>query len=89
MYVFATVVAAIGAIIGLGKLLQSGEKLTLRLAIGRGITTAALSVIAFAIMAWMPEIDPIAVVGISVFLASVGESELEKLVNTHLAKGKS
>lgn len=77
----AASMALIGAIIGLGKLLQSRERLTWRLAIGRAITTSALAVAAFSVLAWIPGISIYAVIGMGALLASLGESFIEKLIN--------
>ncbi len=80
-------VAAVGGIIGIGKLLQSGERLTLRLALGRAITTSALAVAAFAVLGWFPDISMEALVGLSVLAASIGEQGLEKLLNKYTKQG--
>lgn len=77
----AASMALIGAIIGLGKLLQSRERLTWRLAIGRAITTSALAVAAFSVLAWIPNISIYAVIGMGALLASLGESFIERLIN--------
>ena len=79
-------VAAVGGIIGIGKLLHSGERLTFRLALGRAITTAGLAVAAFAVLGWFPDLSDEALVGVSVLMASVGEQGLEKLVNSYTQK---
>lgn len=83
MYTLVAIAGAIGALIGIGKLLQSGELITLRLAIGRAITTAGLGVAAFSGLALMPELNNTTMLGLSVFLASVGETGLEKILNKY------
>lgn len=87
MLTLAVVIASIGAVIGLGKLLQSGESLTLRLAVGRAITTAALGIMAFVGLALIPELPPLALVGIAAFLASIGESGIERLLQRYTRDG--
>ncbi len=75
---FAGLIGVMGAVIGLGKLLQSGEKITVRLALGRAIGTSALGMSAFAFLAWIPDVPNIALVGIAALLASMGESAVER-----------
>lgn len=80
----AAVIATIGAIIGLGKLLQSAETITVRLAVGRAISTAALGVMAFVGLAFIPDLPDVVLIGIAAFLASIGESGLERLLQRYI-----
>lgn len=82
------IVAAGSAVIGIGKLLQSGEAVTLKLVIGRATVTSALGVGAFALLAWLPDVPDLALVGIAALLASLGESALEGLINAYFKRGK-
>ena len=84
MAVFALIVAAIGAAIGIAKLLLSSEVLTWRLIIGRAIVTSALAMGAFIGLAWMPDANPVVIVGVACVLASMGEQWLEKVLNKYL-----
>lgn len=86
MITFAVVLAAIGAMVGLGKLLQSGEHLTVRLIVGRMITNSVLSLVAFSVLVWIPDVSLIALVGISAGLGSLGEGVLEAAVNRYFKK---
>ncbi len=86
--VFAGIMGVIGAVIGLGKLLQSGEKITIRLALGRAIVTSGLGVSAFAVLVWIPDVPKIALVGVAALLASLGESALERIIYSKLHSKK-
>jgi len=70
----------VGLLIGLGQLLASTEKLTVRIVIGRCLSTAGLAVSAGAVLAWLPEIPVIAQIGIAATLASLGTSGLERFI---------
>ncbi|MFN3914729.1 MAG: holin [Aquabacterium sp.] len=76
--------AAIGAFVGLGKVLASEEKLTPRLIIGRAITSGGLGACAGAITLVAPDADPLVTFAVAAALASLGTSGLEALVNRYL-----
>ncbi len=69
--------ALIGALIALGKLLAGGEKLTLRLCAGRVIIGAALSMVAGAALAMIPDLSVTALIGLGSALGICGQSVLE------------
>lgn len=75
-------VAGLGLLIGLGKLLASKETFSWRLAIGRAIVSAGLAVAAGAILAFMPGISQLAVIGLAAASSVLGEQFLEKLLHT-------
>jgi len=83
----ALIVLGVGAVVGVGKLLQSDAKLTFRLIIGRAITTGVLALSAFSILAWIPDAPTALIVGIAAVLASVSEQALENLINKY-TKGR-
>ena len=83
---FAMLLAAVGAVIGIGKLLQSDEPITLRLAVGRAIVTAGLAVSAFALLAFLPNASDMVIAGFAVLLASMGESAIERYIRDRLKK---
>lgn len=70
----------VGVLTALGQLLASNEKLTPRIIIGRALASVGLSVSAGAILLWMTEVPPLALIGLSAGLASLGTSFLEKLM---------
>lgn len=70
----------LGAIIGLGQLLASKEVLTLRIVIGRALSSAGLAAAAASVLTWLPELPLAAVLGLAAALASLGTSGLEKLL---------
>ncbi len=86
--IFAGIVGFFGAIVGLGKLLQSGEKITFRLAMGRSIVTSCLCMSAFALLVWIPDVPKVALLGVAAVLASLGESALERIIYSRLHSKK-
>lgn len=70
-----------GALIGLGRLLVSGEKLTLRLILGRSIVSGGLAVAAGAVLTVIPNIPVLALCGLAAACAVLGEQFLERLLN--------
>ncbi|MGU7854958.1 holin [Burkholderia orbicola] len=64
---------SIGAAIGLGKLFLGGERLTLRLLLGRMIIGAGLSTSAGAILIVFNELPPIALVGVASTVGIMGK----------------
>lgn len=82
---FLMLLAGMGVVIGLGKLLASNEKFTWRLAVGRAIVSAGLSVAAGALLAFIPGLSQMALLGLAAASAVLGEQFLEKLI--HLKSG--
>lgn len=77
--------AAIGALIGLGKLLLSSEQLTPRLIIGRTILGSATSTVAGVALAQFPDLPMPALVGIGAGLGIAGAQFLEAWIKTKAA----
>lgn len=80
------VLVGMGVVIGIGKLLASDEKFSWRLAIGRAIVSAGLSVAAGAVIAFIPGLSQMAIIGLAAASAVIGEQFLEKLI--HLKSGE-
>ncbi len=72
--------AGIGAFLAVGQLLVGGKPLTWRLWIGRLIVGAGLSMAAGAALMMIPDLPPIALVGLGSALGISGQSILECLV---------
>lgn len=70
----------IGSLIAVGQILLSKDKVTLRLAAGRCISTGGLAMCAGAALAVFPDLPLVAQMGIAAALASLGASALEVLV---------
>jgi len=70
----------VGVVTALGQLLASNERLTFRIILGRALSAIGLSVSAGAILLWMADPHPLALIGVSAGLASLGTSFLEKLM---------
>jgi hypothetical protein len=81
------VLVGMGVVIGLGKLLASDEKFSWRLAAGRAIVSAGLSVAAGALIAFVPGLNQMAIIGLAAASAVLGEQFIEKLI--HLKAGGS
>lgn len=63
---------AMGALIALGKVLASNEKITLRLVAGRVILGSAISTAAGAALIQFPDISPVAINGLGAGLGILG-----------------
>lgn len=75
-----------GALIGIGQLLASGDKITLRVILARSIVSGALGLsVAAASLLW-PEISYSASVGLSCVIASLGTSAVERLFQRFILK---
>ena len=70
----------IGAVIGLGKLLVGGERLSVRIVLGRMIIGAALSASAGAVLIMFHDLSPTALVGVASAIGILGQSVLEAAV---------
>ena len=67
----------LGALIALGKALNSSEPMTTRLFVGRMILGSATSVAAGAILIWIPGISPLAINGLGAALGIAGFQAVE------------
>ena len=83
--------ALMGALIALGKMLNSDEPITLRLGLGRVIVGSALSLAAGVALYFVPDIHPLALAGIGSALGILGlngvEAWLRKKGINFLGKG--
>ena len=79
-FVQACVFTGVGVMIALGQILQTKEPVTLKVAIGRCITTGGIALVAGATLTLFPGIPFIAQVGIAAMLSSLGTSGLEVLI---------
>ncbi len=75
--------AGVGAAMAFGKLLAGGERVTLRLLIGRLIIGAGLSTAAATALMMIPNVSPAALVGLGSALGILGQSFLERLVQRY------
>jgi len=75
-----------GALIGLGKLLVSDEAITVRLVIGRAVLGSAASVMAGIVLLQVPDISPLALLGIGSALGIVGAQFLETWIKRRASK---
>jgi hypothetical protein len=73
--------AVIGAIIGLGKLLAEDRPITKKVVLGRMIVSAGLGGSAGALMSMFPSADPILLYGAAAAMASLGTSAIEIMLS--------
>lgn len=78
----------VGVSIGIGQLLVSGEVLTVRIIVGRAMSTGGIAMAAGAVLIWVPDLPMIAQIGVAAALASLGTSGLERLFQ-RLLQGRS
>ena len=69
----------VGTIIGLGQLMTSNEKITLRLLLGRSLSTGGLAMAAGVVLVWVPDLSMVGQIGVAAGLASLGTSGLERV----------
>ena len=66
-----------GALIGIAKLLVSSEQLTFRVVFGRALLGSATSMVAGIALLQIPNLDPLALLGIGSALGIVGSQYIE------------
>ncbi|EPE2951276.1 phage holin family protein [Escherichia coli] len=69
--------AGIGALIALGKVLNTAEPITLRLIIGRVILGAAVSMVAGVALIQFPDLHPVAINGLGAAFGIAGYQAVE------------
>lgn len=69
-----------GALIGIAKLLVSSEQLTFRVVFGRALLGSATSMVAGIALLQIPNLDPLALLGIGSVLGIVGSQYIEILL---------
>ncbi|THF55914.1 phage holin family protein [Pseudothauera rhizosphaerae] len=79
--------AVIGAVIGVGQLLASSERITARIVIGRCISTAGIAMAAGSVLVFVPDLSPVGQFGIAAGLASLGTSGLERMFQRVIGGG--
>ncbi|SKB50801.1 hypothetical protein [Luteibacter sp. 22Crub2.1] len=78
--------ASIGAVVGIGKLLASTEKITVRIVAARAIISGALGLCAAAASLMFPNISTNATIGVACVLSSLGSSAVESVFQKWLSK---
>lgn len=73
--------AAVGAAIAMGKLLAGNDPLTWRVAVGRTILGSATSLVAGVVLLQIPNISPLALLGIGSALGIAGAQAVEAMVS--------
>lgn len=69
----------IGVLIAAGHLLSNSERTTMKLVIGRMITTGGLAMAAGSVLIFTPELPLVGQIGIAAALASLGTAALERV----------
>lgn len=75
----AGTLGVVGMAIGLGTLLASTEKLTLRIVVGRALVSTGLGMSSTALLVFLPDLPIAAQMGVAALFASLGTSALERL----------
>ncbi len=70
----------IGALIGLGQILDSAEPLSWRIILGRALVSAGLASMAPVVLIWLPTMPRMAEFAVAALLASMGTSGLQMLI---------
>jgi len=78
----------IGALIAIGRVLASDEKITVRLFVGRMILGSALSVAAGAALVQFPDISPLAINGVGALLGIAGYQACEVWIRNRLKRNE-
>ena len=68
----------VGLLIGLGQLLASTERLTMRIVVGRALSSAGLGAASSALLVFIPDLPLSAQLGCAALVASLGTSALER-----------
>lgn len=83
----AILFALVGISIGLGQLLASKEQLTLRIILGRALSTGGIAIAAGSALVWLPDLPLLGQLGIAAALASLGTSGLERIFQRVIERG--
>ncbi len=83
---FLAILAGLGAVVGLGKLLASTEPLTFRLVVGRALIHAGFGATAGATTLLFPSADPLVMFGVAAGMASLGNSAIEYVLQAKFGK---
>lgn len=75
-----TGVAALGAGLGIGQVLASGNPVTWKLVVGRAIVTSGLAVGGLSVLVLIPALGTVGQIGVAMAVASIGTSGLEALL---------
>jgi hypothetical protein len=82
-YRLLAVATIMGALIGLGQLLNSDITLTWRFIFGRAIVAAGLAACAPVLLLWFPTMPPAAEFALVACFASLGTSGLQAVLNRY------
>ncbi len=74
----------IGGLIGMSKLLVSKEPLSVRLLIGRTILGSSTSLIAGVVILQIPDISPLALIGLASALGILGSTFIEEYLKNRV-----
>ena len=85
---FILAVTGMGALIGIGQLLDSDERLTWKIVVGRAMVSGGLAACAPLILVWLPQLPATVEFAFAALLASLGTSGLQLLVAKVLGGGR-
>lgn len=76
----------VGLLVGIGQLFASTERLTLRIVVGRALSSAGLGTASSALLILIPDLPLPALLGCAALIASLGTSALERGFQKWLGK---
>lgn len=82
----ASSLGVVGLIVGIGQLLASTERLTVRIVVGRALSSAGLGASSAALLVWLPDLPMAGQFGVAALIASLGTSGLERLFQKWLGR---
>lgn len=82
----ASAMAMLGVMVSLGRDLQKAQPDPARVIVGRAVTTGGLSLAAGSLLAIVPDLPFLALLGLAAGLASLGAGFLERALLTWLRK---
>lgn len=82
----ATSLGFVGLIVGIGQLLASTERLTMRIIVGRALSSAGLGASSSAMLVLIPDLPIAAQLGCAALFASLGTSFIERMFQRWLGR---
>lgn len=80
------VIILIGTLAAIGKMLASGERLTVRVVVGRAIVSTILGLSSTLIWLRFPDAPPEVILGATALICSLGTSGLEQILQHYLKR---
>lgn len=79
-------VLLVGFLAAIGKMLASGEELTIKVVFGRAIVSTLLGLSSTLLWLRFPDVPPEVILGGTAFICSIGTSGLEQLIQRYIPR---